>query len=113
MYRFAETMQGKSHGFFLHLVRELEKKGGVIHPIQERQVSVMSKGSPRIIFRLKEEDLEILDETIDRNNLTVKGEPWRRSSWVRAAIEERLRHQERSRNKRPKNGSQINTSSEG
>lgn len=60
----------------------------------------MSKGSPIVTFRLKEDDLEILDETVERNNETRKEELWTRSSWLRAAIEERLRHQERAKNQK-------------
>lgn len=71
----------------------------------------MSKGSPIITFRLVEDDLEILEETVERNNETRKQEPWTRSSWIRAAIVERLRHQERAKNKRWKSTSVEETTS--
>lgn len=64
----------------------------------------MAAGSPRIIFRCPPLLLAAIDAEIARTNRNVKVEPFNRSTWVLAAISQKLAHAARSRKtKRKKN----------
>lgn len=60
----------------------------------------MSKGSPIIGLRLPPEEYQALVDAIASNNESRKESPYDFSSWIRAAIRERLAKQARSRSKR-------------
>lgn len=60
----------------------------------------MASGSPRIIFRCPPLLLAAIDAEIERTNNNVKVEPYNRSTWVLAAIQAKLAHSLRSRQKR-------------
>jgi hypothetical protein len=57
----------------------------------------MSKGSPLIALRLPGETLAMLDQLIEKNNRSKRGEPWTRSSWLRDCIIDKVFHQFRAR----------------
>jgi hypothetical protein len=63
--------------------------------------SDLSKGSPIVPVRFPGGLIHYLDETIFRVNLSRKKEPYDRGSFIRAAVEEKLAHYERSNKKKP------------
>jgi|SRR5271168_1558725 len=67
----------------------------------------MSLGSPRVTLRIPENLLEQIKETIDRNNLRARGEPWDTTSWIIDAIRDKLAHQDRGRKKHDRPRKQI------
>lgn len=62
----------------------------------------MSKGSPIIPLRLNEIHLREIDAAIKATNKRRSLAPYTRSSWIRAAIEDRLQHIQRSRKAKAK-----------
>ena len=56
----------------------------------------MSQGSHKIVVRLPEELLELVSDSIIRANGSRKTERYKLSSWIRAAICEKLNHGRRS-----------------
>lgn len=73
----------------------------------------MSKGSPIVPVRIPQSLLHEISQCIDRRNLWTLREEWTTSSFVIAAIREKIAKMERSRRKRPrsiKRGSQNMTS---
>jgi len=64
----------------------------------------MSKGSPIITFRVPDDLLAEMDSAINSANWHSKIEPYRRASWIKAAIREKLAHIKRSK-KRKKDAS--------
>ena len=56
----------------------------------------MSKGSPVVTVRIPDELLELMDEIIARSAATRKESPWSRSSFIIAAIEEKIEKMARS-----------------
>ena len=57
----------------------------------------MSKGSPRIILRIPQEVVDQIEYCITTANCSRRGEPYDVSSWIRAAIVEKIAHVKRSR----------------
>lgn len=57
----------------------------------------MSKGSPRIIFRLPAEVVEWIEECVRKSEEYTVHESYTVSSWVRAAIMERFAKYQRAR----------------
>jgi hypothetical protein len=57
----------------------------------------MSKGSPKIILRIPEELIDQIKDCVESANATRKDEPYDVSSWIRAAIAEKIAHTMRSR----------------
>jgi hypothetical protein len=60
----------------------------------------MSKGSPVVPVRIPAELLAVIDATVSRVNVKTRGEPYTRSSWILAAIRDRLAHMERAKKPR-------------
>jgi hypothetical protein len=56
-----------------------------------------SKGSERITLRIPEPWYTRIMETIERNNLHTREEPWVMNTWIIDAIKDKLLHQERAR----------------
>jgi len=56
----------------------------------------MSKGSHKVVIRLPEELLELMSDAIIRANGSRRSEPYTLSSWIRAAVCEKLNHGRRS-----------------
>jgi hypothetical protein len=56
----------------------------------------MSHGSPLVSVRIPEELLELVDRAVARSVDTRKDGPWTRSSFILAAIEEKLKKMARS-----------------
>jgi hypothetical protein len=56
----------------------------------------MAKGSPVLSIRIPAELLELVDRAIARSVDTRKDGPWTRSSFIVAAIEEKLKKMARS-----------------
>jgi metal-responsive CopG/Arc/MetJ family transcriptional regulator len=61
------------------------------------------RGSTIVPIRLNDELLEILDDTIERVNKRHFEEPFNRTSFIRKAICDKLRHYERSKRKEKTN----------
>lgn len=59
----------------------------------------MAKGSPVVAVRIPTELLELIDDVIVRSAATRKDGPWTRSSFIIAAIEEKLDKMARSAGK--------------
>jgi hypothetical protein len=59
----------------------------------------MSKGSPLLSLRIPAELLGLVDQAIARSVYTRKDGPWNRSSFILAAIEEKLAKMARSSGK--------------
>lgn len=59
----------------------------------------MAQGSPVLSVRIPSELLALIDEVIDRSAATRKDGPWTRSSFIIAAIEEKLDKMARSAGK--------------
>lgn len=59
----------------------------------------MAKGSPVVAVRIPSELLELVDEIIARSAQTRRDGPWTRSSFVVAAIEEKVKKMARSAGK--------------
>lgn len=59
----------------------------------------MAKGSPVLSVRIPVELLALVDEVIARSAATRKDSPWTRSSFIIAAIEEKLEKMARSAGK--------------
>lgn len=59
----------------------------------------MAKGSPVLSVRIPTELLALMDEVIARSAATRKDGPWTRSSFIVAAIEEKLDKMARSAGK--------------
>ena len=59
----------------------------------------MAKGSPVLSVRIPVELLALVDEVISRSADTRKAGPWTRSSFIVAAIEEKLEKMARSAGK--------------
>jgi hypothetical protein len=57
----------------------------------------MSSGSRKIIVRVPDELLDKIEKAIESANLSRKAEPYFISSWVRAAICEKLNHLRRNK----------------
>lgn len=66
----------------------------------------MSKGSPIIPTRIPTELLGEIDAAIERANRHRKGEALTRSSFLIAAVREKLAKMERSRKRRPRQAGQ-------
>lgn len=64
----------------------------------------MSKGSPRTTLRIPAELLRQIQEAIDRQSEFRRGEPWNMTTWIIAAIRERLDKQARGRRPKAKAG---------
>ena len=62
----------------------------------------MSKGNPIIKLRVSREKLAEINSAIDSANVSRREEEYRISSWIRAAIEEKLAHLKRSKRKKQK-----------
>jgi hypothetical protein len=60
----------------------------------------MSKGSPIVNLRIPSDRLSLLDAEIDKVNRTRRDAPYTRSSFILAAIDDKLKHLKRSRGKR-------------
>jgi hypothetical protein len=60
----------------------------------------MSKGSPLLSLRVPAELLDLVDDTVARSVHTRKEAPWTRSSFIIAAIEEKLKKMARSSGKK-------------
>jgi len=60
-----------------------------------------SKGSQIVPVRFEAELLSLMKRTIEQRNAVSPNEPWTMSDFIRAAVQEKLAHMERSR-KRPK-----------
>jgi hypothetical protein len=56
-----------------------------------------NKGSPTVTLRFEPELLALLDAEIDRTSGRRKGPPYTRSTWMRQAVIDKLRHAARSR----------------
>jgi hypothetical protein len=59
----------------------------------------MAKGSPVLSIRIPAELLELVDQAVERSVGTRKDGPWTRSSFIVAAIEEKLKKMARSAGK--------------
>lgn len=59
----------------------------------------MSRGSPLVSVRIPAELLELLDHAVARSVDTRRDGPWTRSSFIVAAIEEKLKKMARSAGK--------------
>lgn len=57
----------------------------------------MSKGSPVITLRIPQDMLDEMDSAIGSANWHSKIEPYRRASWIKAAIKQKLDHIKRSK----------------
>ncbi len=62
----------------------------------------MSTGSPIVPIRIPAELLATLDAEVSRSATTRSAEPWTRSSFIIAALREKIAHQQRSRNRKRK-----------
>lgn len=62
----------------------------------------MSKGNPIIKLRVSREKLAEIMSAIDSANVSRREEEYHVSSWIRAAIEEKLAHLKRSKRKKEK-----------
>lgn len=60
----------------------------------------MSKGSPRVTLRIPDAELQQVLACIDRANEYRRGEPYDLTSWILAAIREKMAHGKRSRRSR-------------
>lgn len=60
----------------------------------------MSAGNPIVKVRIPRELVEEIELAIENRNARVRAEPWTFSEFLRVAIDDKLRHMERSR--RPK-----------
>jgi hypothetical protein len=58
-----------------------------------------ARGSPVICIRVPVELLVLVDEVVDRSVGTRRAGPWTRSSFIIVAIEDKLRHMNRSNGK--------------
>lgn len=67
----------------------------------------MSKGSPVIPLRIPQTLLNEMEIVIAQRNTLTLNEPWSRSSFIVAAIREKLAHMERSRSKKKTSKSVI------
>jgi hypothetical protein len=59
----------------------------------------MARGSPILSIRIPTELLELVDQAVARSVDTRKDGPWTRSSFILAAIEEKLKKMARSAGK--------------
>jgi hypothetical protein len=59
----------------------------------------MSRGSPLVSIRIPAELLELVDQAVARSADTRRDGPWTRSSFILAAIEEKLKKMARSAGK--------------
>ena len=57
----------------------------------------MSKGNPVITFRIDRFQEQRMRHAIDRRNFFTKEKPWGTADFIRCAIEDKLKHMERSR----------------
>jgi hypothetical protein len=60
----------------------------------------MSRGSPRLTVRLPAELLALVDEAVVRSVHSRRDGPWTRSSFIQAAVEEKLAKGARSAGKK-------------
>ena len=70
----------------------------------------MTKGSPIIPIRIQPNLLDQINRAINNANANRRLEPYSRSSWILAAIQDKLAHLARAR-KRPSNSSSNHTHS--
>ena len=68
----------------------------------------MSKGSPVTPLRIPQDLLDLVRIQIDQSECYRRGEPWTLSSFIRAAILEKLAKMKRSRKPRRKKGRSHN-----
>jgi hypothetical protein len=59
----------------------------------------MASGSPILSIRIPAELLELVDQAVARSVATRKDGPWTRSSFILAAVEEKLKKMARSAGK--------------
>jgi hypothetical protein len=64
--------------------------------------NAMSKGSPLVIVRMPAKLIDEMDRVMHLANHRRRGEPLTRSTFVRAAVKEKLAHMHRSRTYRAK-----------
>jgi hypothetical protein len=57
----------------------------------------MNKGNPRVILRMEPRLLALVAAEVERSKLHRKGQPHDRSTWIRQACIDRLKHSARSR----------------
>lgn len=67
----------------------------------------MSKGSPIVKLRLPGDLQAQVEQEIERTNCNRAAEPFTVSTWIRAAIVEKLAHARRSRCKKSKEGACV------
>lgn len=59
----------------------------------------MSRGRKQLIVRVSDEQLAKIEELIKSRNLYTREAEWTISDWVRTAIDDKIKHTERSRSK--------------
>ena len=57
----------------------------------------MNDGNPRVILRMPQKILDLVKAEVDRSKLHRKSGGFDRSSWIRQAVIDKLRHSARSR----------------
>lgn len=62
----------------------------------------MSKGSPIVLLRVKQEVLDQIDAAVARSVDTRHDEPYTRSSWIMSAILAKLDHPARAKRSKEK-----------
>lgn len=62
----------------------------------------MSIGNPKIIVRLEQDLIDLIEQTMERRNKYTSRGPWTLSDFVRQAIREKIDHMRRARRRASK-----------